>query len=758
MSVFGTIKRFSIKFSALLLLVSFVSLPGCGGGGGGGNTTSSTLGTATNISELGLIEGADINISTIDGDSLYEATTNQDGEYILDKDEFKSEVDKLGYEVKFLLITSTGGEDTDPDDDGEIIDSEKKDVNGLVKGIISYSDLIDNDGVRTNLLTTSIADIIIDGEIEISEDNLNRVVSELGVEDTNSDGVIDNEDSFVYDIVNNDSEIEEKLRGNGYLDSIHNGDEIARTEIVQAMDSSMEPVTFQQTDSSSSSSITLKPLNSKNLILYHVDRDANETLTENYSHSIYNDEIIAVEQGQTLYVQECKDIENCYEEQVLYNGGETLQANISVDSDAEAYSEPVEVANLRTELEAEIVKNDKLDSVETLESEFTQLQNEQANKVADYEYTIETIYDALNSEPDRLVVSTDTGSLSEYIANEKHIAILKESFEKQTSYIDSLAIFAEKSCIKGDLFACARHKSYAVINDGLALGYGVLIVKKKTELYLNKLSKKLSEIEFKYGTNFKNKVDQGFDVLAETLAEECVEGNRISCVELAIISLPKAASDIVITDSILATEKCANTPGVSFECFETGLVVAGTLGKVGQLKGLLKNIDNISDVSIFSRVDSLLGKHGITSAFSNKQEFVEKLVGAGFDPKILTIKTPATNIRFEQIIIDTFKDGKQFLGRLGNIDTRVATLTKASEFEKLNLLPQFEYPVNLLDGRKRYVDLVIGTLDDKIDEYIQFVKTNNLGKIIRGDEFQAAEDIEKALRLNNGKVQLLPSN
>ena len=399
MSVFGAFKRYSVILSTLLL-VPLIFLPGCGGGGGGKSTTSSTLGSATNIAELGLIENADIEISTIEGDLLYEETTNSGGEYILDKDKLEAEAKKHSYDVTFLQITSTGGVDTDPDDDGNIVEDEKKDVNGLVKGIISYSDLIDNDGVRTNLITTAIADTIFESEIEISDDSLNKVANELGIEDTNSDGVINNKDSFVYDVVKDDSEVEGKLRSNGYLDSIHDGDETTRTEIVQAMESSMEPVTFQQTENNSSSSITLKPLNSKNFILYQVNRDANETLTENYSHSIYNDENVIVEQGQTLYVQECKDIENCYEEQVLYNGGGSLQTNISVDSDTEAYSEPVEVANLRTELEAEIVKNDGLDSVETLESELDQLKNERAEKVVEYDENLESINMLLGFETD----------------------------------------------------------------------------------------------------------------------------------------------------------------------------------------------------------------------------------------------------------------------------------------------------------------------------------------------------------------------
>jgi hypothetical protein len=105
--------------------------------------------------------------------------------------------------------------------------------------------------------------------------------------------------------------------------------------------------------------------------------------------------------------------------------------------------------------------------------------------------------------------------------------------------------------------------------------------------------------------------------------------------------------------------------------------------------------------------------------------------------------------------------GKSFAGRLGDIDTRVATINQAANLERSGLLPVFEYPVplgtNATAARStRYVDLVgVDPGTGQARQFFQFVKENTRGTVIRADELAAARQIERTLNLQPGTVQLI---
>jgi hypothetical protein len=65
----------------------------------------------------------------------------------------------------------------------------------------------------------------------------------------------------------------------------------------------------------------------------------------------------------------------------------------------------------------------------------------------------------------------------------------------------------------------------------------------------------------------------------------------------------------------------------------------------------------------------------------NLHACTKPIVDAGFDPAVMGSNTPITNARFEKLFINTFEEGKNFSGRLGNIDTRVATVREAALLE-----------------------------------------------------------------------------
>ena len=56
-----------------------------------------------------------------------------------------------------------------------------------------------------------------------------------------------------------------------------------------------------------------------------------------------------------------------------------------------------------------------------------------------------------------------------------------------------------------------------------------------------------------------------------------------------------------------------------------------------------------------------------------------QIIGAGFRSDLLGTNTPITNARFDKLFAQTAAQGKSFKGRLGNIDTRVATINKAAK-------------------------------------------------------------------------------
>jgi hypothetical protein len=135
------------------------------------------------------------------------------------------------------------------------------------------------------------------------------------------------------------------------------------------------------------------------------------------------------------------------------------------------------------------------------------------------------------------------------------------------------------------------------------------------------------------------------------------------------------------------------------------------------------------------------------------------IIESGFRSDLLGPDTPITNARFNKLFTQTFEDGKAFKGRLGNIDTRVATINKAAELERSGLIPRFERGVNIGGGEKRYIDLV--GLDPQTRqpvEYIQFVKESRAGTVIRTDKITAAQQIERSLNLSPGTVQLSNTN
>lgn len=302
-----------------ILLIITIFIIGCGSGGDSGssnennqnNITTSTGGTI----QLGYIKGANVTISSLDGYVFQDdLTTNDNGKYFPNKGNIKKAIDEYNPSMKFLLITSKGGIDTDPDDNGIIVESEYIQVKGEVKAIISIEDFFNDKEHNINLITTAIADIIGDNT-NISKEQIIKIAKEIGVEDIDNDGNITMNDLIYYNMVYNDSRAESYLRKN-YLDNIHqnNKDKIKNFIKELKMNQSMIMPIIKHT--SNSVDVEFKPLGSSNYIKYGIKFNSADVI-----YNFYNNESINLPINSVLYFKECDSNNECYKiQKVLYDG------------------------------------------------------------------------------------------------------------------------------------------------------------------------------------------------------------------------------------------------------------------------------------------------------------------------------------------------------------------------------------------------------------------------------------------------------
>jgi RHS repeat-associated protein len=130
-----------------------------------------------------------------------------------------------------------------------------------------------------------------------------------------------------------------------------------------------------------------------------------------------------------------------------------------------------------------------------------------------------------------------------------------------------------------------------------------------------------------------------------------------------------------------------------------------------------------------------LKDQGITSP-----ELRRALIEGGFRG-YLTPATPRTLERFKQTVVEPYQEGKAFMGRYGDVETRARLLMDAAEFEAQGFGVKFEYPV---PGTGRFLDLAVFK-NGKMVKAIQYVKQTFLeSPVVNGRESPALSDIAKA--------------
>ena len=178
-----------------------------------------------------------------------------------------------------------------------------------------------------------------------------------------------------------------------------------------------------------------------------------------------------------------------------------------------------------------------------------------------------------------------------------------------------------------------------------------------------------------------------------------------------------------------------------------GLLNAGSRS-IGTISGPAELRPILRDNARFLR------DHGITDRGLRRQ-----IIEAGFRSDLLDpIATEATFARFGNLFPETVARGKQFRGRLGNIQTRVVTLNQGALLERAGFRVNFEHHVRLTDGSSRFIDIFATRPGTNLPIAIQLVRTNPSGRIIRTDELLAAQQIEQGLSLPAGTVRTVNTN
>lgn len=372
-----------LSISLLLLLI------GCGpdpdpkpvinsDSGNNGQDINQDISQNTNKVELGPVVGATVTITTLDGKhKLLTTTTNEKGYYTIDKDLLKANLENLKPIPKYLFVTAKGGEDIDPEDDGDTTNSSSISVNGVVKGVFKTSTLLNESDISVNLLTTAVSELL-GGKGKINDEQIKHIVKKLGIPDINGDGKINNEDIYEYSMSENESKLEDELRKK-YLAYIHNGDVNKLENATQEMREKYNLMLVNYTIKNSIAYLNIEKTNSSNKILYALNPKKDDTL-----NTIYNSSI-TLKSGEYVAYKECNQ-NKCFTTQIASFDGEKLYQSFFMKSNFSIFSDIHYMNSLRNQL----IKKSK--SLHTIESTISS----QSYKIKNLEKDIDSLNSAID--------------------------------------------------------------------------------------------------------------------------------------------------------------------------------------------------------------------------------------------------------------------------------------------------------------------------------------------------------------------------
>lgn len=304
-------------------------LTACGGGSSKTTEINTTpvqgnSGTTTKLLshsvELGPVVGATIQIYAPSSNILlYSTMTDNDGQYLLDVTKLTDALKQLTVKPMFLLVQATEGMDVDPNDDGIRQVNEAVPVKGVVKGIVPTDEFLNNKGVRINLISSAIADLL-EGSADITEERISQLALDLGVKDINADGKITSADVYRYEMFTHDSRAKRVLQFS-YLSSLHSGDTEKRRQYVEILKDDLNAIRVSIRYADGKAYLKLFGLKSTDIVRY----STNGILVKD--GNIYSGGEIALAKDQIVTYQECLTASNtsCFTEQVAYFNGNEVQ-------------------------------------------------------------------------------------------------------------------------------------------------------------------------------------------------------------------------------------------------------------------------------------------------------------------------------------------------------------------------------------------------------------------------------------------------
>lgn len=328
-----------------------------------------------NRAQLGYLADSTVEIKTIDESQLlYSTKTDSAGNYVIEKELLQEAVNNMSSMPECLLVEVYGGNDIDPDDDGQIVEDEKIPLLGKAKGVYKTTDLLNNDGLSTNLLTTGIVDIYLKSNRCIDDDLMQVVDNDLGLTDIDQDGKITINDITTYDMVAHASPTESYLRRR-YLEHIHSNNTEASEHFIESYKQDNDSIQVVAGEEDGNFYVQFYPSEESNRVLFGINVGFEAQLTENiFEQKNY------LNIGDVVSLKECKfqDISVCYKRQIVYYDGSKIYPYIPLQKNSE---DPEQLSQLETEKTALTEKVKSTD--EDLESI--------KNKIKDIEEALELV-------------------------------------------------------------------------------------------------------------------------------------------------------------------------------------------------------------------------------------------------------------------------------------------------------------------------------------------------------------------------------
>lgn len=287
---------------------------------------------SSGVVQLGLVKGASITIHPFQKDytdhTLFQTTSDAEGSFTVNITKLIENIDKNSLKSEYLLMVSSGGVDTDPDDDGISIKDENKNVSGKVFGLIKRENVIETEKFNINLISSALVDYFL-GQDAITDGEIEFFLQGVGFGDQNGDGQVRLSDVRKYDLVIDDSTVESILR-TLYLEYIHSGDDEMRKFAISSISESKNIFRVKTIEKSTSSiQIEIYPKKTDGYISYYYSDSTNLLIDGAIDEYIS----VSISKNKSVYFRECVKVSNCSNyEMIFYDGDKLRKGSVAMKS------------------------------------------------------------------------------------------------------------------------------------------------------------------------------------------------------------------------------------------------------------------------------------------------------------------------------------------------------------------------------------------------------------------------------------------